>query len=75
MKQREFERELNRRLEENRQLVEHPLLPGRLFGVANVVGRHLFSIVVVVALVMAGVMTLGFPAQLKWVNAVMLFLK
>ncbi len=75
MKQKFFDQEIGLRMRENRQLAERPLLPGRFFSVAALVGRHLFSIMLVVSLGMAIVMTLGFAQQLKWVNALMLFLK
>lgn len=74
MKQRQFERELAKRLRENKKLVERQFLPGLVFGLAAVVGRHMFYIVLVLSWVMAVVTIQVFANQVKWVNAMLLFL-
>ena len=49
MKTTEFERELERRLAENKQLSEHPFLPKEMVPMAVFVANHLFYLVVGVA--------------------------
>lgn len=74
MQQTEFERAWKKRLTENRKLVEHPYLPQRTFGAAAFVGRNLFWVVLVISFLLAVVTMTRFAEQIKWVNAVMLFL-
>lgn len=49
MRKREFEKELERRLTENKQLWEHPFLPKPVVPVAVFVANHLFYLVVAAA--------------------------
>lgn len=74
MKSGEFEREWRERLKENRKLTEHPYLPESAFFLAAFVGRHLFSVTLVLAAILATITMTKFSLQIKWINAVMLFL-
>lgn len=49
MRKREFEKELERRLTENKQLWEHPFLPKAIVPVVVFVANHLFYLVVIAA--------------------------
>ncbi|MBI2010500.1 MAG: hypothetical protein HYS86_05015 [Candidatus Chisholmbacteria bacterium] len=49
MRQKEFERELEQRLTENKQLWEHPFLPKEMVPVVVFVANHLFYLAVIAA--------------------------
>lgn len=74
MKKGEFEREWKRRLKENRQLLEHQYLPERMFFLAAFVGQHLFWVVLTMSFLLALLTTRIFPAQLKVIHTIMLFI-
>ncbi len=74
MRQEEFEKEWKERLQENRQLVEHQYLPRKMFGTAAFVGRNLFWVMLFASGMLAVVTMTRFAEQIKWVNAVLLFL-
>ena len=52
MKQREFERELAQRLEENKKLAERQFLPGFVFPLVAFVASHLFYLLVILAFIL-----------------------
>lgn len=74
MQKQEFEQAFTQRLRENRQLLEHPYLPEKMFGVAAFVGRHLFWVIWGVSGLLA-IATMGFMReQLRVVHTLLLFL-
>ncbi len=51
-----FEKELNKRLEENRRLSEKQFLPRRAFGLASWLVENMFYILLVLSFILAIVM-------------------
>lgn len=75
MKQTDFLRELDERLEENRRMAERSILPPQLYGLASYLGFHTFRTLVVVSLVMTMVLFWQFyPELMKISREIFLFL-
>lgn len=75
MKKENFQKELERRLEENKKLMEKPFIPGRVSSVASFVVLHLFYVVVVMSLLGTAVLFGGFSKELLRISKMILLLK
>lgn len=74
MKRRNFEKEWQKRLDENRRLTEKPFLPKKAFGVAAWVMSYLFYVILVISFGATLGMFLVFGGKLLQVSRAILFL-
>lgn len=74
MKRKKFERELDKRLEENKRLTGKPFLPGVFFPASSFVATHLFWVMLIVSFLITLVIFGGAQEKLLGLSKLLLLL-